>query len=261
MKLLLILALLVAGAQGDCWWTGCQPAEWGGCSQYNMDQTGKELCSDGVKSKYHCCDKGGGGGGDAKSITLDQFNRAAQTKGGSGGQDEYNLFINSFTRAQISEKIEAAKYLAHTVWESMGYTAMREMYCQNPDNLQSCRDAYGTGPGGVIYYGRGPLQLSHDYNYRAASQSIYGNADRLLNDPDLVARDKGVGWDTASYFWSANVHAHSETFGSTLKAINGALECSGGSNQENMWKRCDHYRQILGILGIPLPDRNTDCPC
>jgi predicted chitinase len=143
----------------------------------------------------------------------------------------------------------------------MGLTAMRELYCANGNNEQACRNAYGSGPGGVIYYGRGPMQLSHDYNYRAASQNIFGDPNVLLNDPDRVARESKTGWNTAAYFWSANVHDNSATFGQTLKKINGALECEGGSHGENMWKRCDHYRDILGILGLPLPDRNSDCYC
>jgi len=194
-------------------------------------------------------------------ISLDQFNRACQTRRGSGGASQHNSFIASFGKAGIRDKLEAAKYLAHTVWESLGLSAMREQFCQNSANLQRCREAYGTGPGGVIYYGRGPIQLSHDYNYRTASQSIFGDANVLLNDPDRVTRDPKTGWDTAAYFWSVNVHDNSQTFGSTLKKINGALECHGGQNGENMWKRCDHYRSILNILGIPLPDRNSDCYC
>lgn len=145
--------------------------------------------------------------------------------------------------------------------ESLGYTAMREKFCLNPANTGNCRNAYGSGPGGVIYYGRGPMQLSHDYNYRTASQNIFNNANTLLENPDRVARESKTGWDTAAYFWSANVHASAQTFGGTLKKINGELECQGGMHGENMWKRCDHYRDILKILMLPLPDRNSDCYC
>jgi predicted chitinase len=169
--------------------------------------------------------------------------------------------MSSLSRAQIVDKSEAAKYLAHTAWDSAGMSAMRELYCQNGENEENCRVAYGSGPGGVIYYGRGPMQLSHDYNYRAASQNIFGDPNVLLTDPDRVARDSQTGWDTAAYFWSANVHDNSKTFGQTLKKINGFLECDGGSAGHHMWTRCDHYRQILEILNMPLPERQADCYC
>jgi len=192
----------------------------------------------------------------------DQFDRACRTKGGSGGSDQYNSFTRSLQRARIGDRMEMAKYLAHTVWESAGLSSMREEYCQNPANLQNCRNAYGTGPGGVIYYGRGPMQLSHHYNYRDASQKIFGDVNVLLNDPDRVARDSQTGWDTAAYFWSTNVHDNSQTFGSTLKKINGALECDGGSAAKNMMIRCERYRDILQILELPLPhDKQHDCYC
>jgi predicted chitinase len=169
--------------------------------------------------------------------------------------------MNSLDRARITDKYEAAKYLAATVWESLGLTATRELYCLNPANQQACKNAYGSGPGGVIYFGRGPMQLSHDYNYRAASQNIFGDPNVLLNDPDRVARESKTGWNTAAHFWSENVHDKSKTFGQTLRRINGALECEGGSHGHHMWTRCDHYRGILGHLGLKLPHRQNDCHC
>lgn len=35
------------------------------------------------------------------------------------------------------------------------------------------------------YYGRGPLQLTWNYNYGQVSRAIFGD-NRLLNDPDMV---------------------------------------------------------------------------
>jgi len=298
LLIVFLAASFEATLADDCWWTGCQSDSWAvkGCDQYGRVEGQRRQCSGG--NEYYCCAGGGGGGGSgggsgdgggdrkkpkssevildcfctditlmfyfvrvANTITLEQFNQACRTRGGVGGADQYNSFIKSFPRAGIVDKNEAAKYLAHTVWESMGVSATREIFCLNPDNYWQCANAYGTGPGGVVYFGRGPIQLSHNYNYRAASQNIFGNPDVLLNDPDRVAREAQTGWNTAAYFWATNVHKNRQTFGSTLKSINGALECQGGSHGENMLKRCDHYRGILGMLGMPLPDRNQDCYC
>lgn len=62
------------------------------------------------------------------------------------------------------------------------------------------------------------------YNYLAASQGIF-NDDRLLKDPDMVARDDNVAWATAFWFWRKNVKklegiANGE-FGQSTRMING----------------------------------------
>lgn len=48
------------------------------------------------------------------------------------------------------------------------------------------------------YYGRGPIQLSFDYNYWRAGEAL--GLD-LLKDPDLVSTDPVVAFKTAIWFW------------------------------------------------------------
>ncbi|XP_062109555.1 mulatexin-like [Humulus lupulus] len=48
------------------------------------------------------------------------------------------------------------------------------------------------------YNGRGPVQLTHNYNYGLAGESL--GLD-LINDPDLVATDPIVSFKTAIWFW------------------------------------------------------------
>lgn len=103
-----------------------------------------------------------------------------------------------------------------------------------------------------MYYGRGMLQLTWDYNYKACSTYLY-NDDRLIQNPEQVADDPAVGWATAACYWQRAVHPTATTFGNTLKAINGALECDGGSHAENRVLRFNHYKDILRILGMPIP--------
>ena len=45
------------------------------------------------------------------------------------------------------------------------------------------------------YQGRGPVQLSWNYNYAAFSLAIYGDTSTLINDPSRVASDPH-DWDT-----------------------------------------------------------------
>ena len=126
-------------------------------------------------------------------------------------------------------------------------------------NLIICFVICRGGRQDVVYYGRGCLQVTWDYNYKACSQYLYGD-DRLLNTPDLLATDPNLSWASAAWFWMANVHAKSDTFGQTLKAINGALECDGGSHAENRVLRFNHYKQILQALNLPIP-ADSDGAC
>jgi predicted chitinase len=185
---------------------------------------------------------------------------AAKTKGGNPDVSYYNGFIASLPKADITTRAEAAKFLSHAVWETVGFQYTKEVYCQT--NMDACKNAYPANSGGrqdVVYYGRGCLQLTWDYNYKACSQYLFGD-DRLIQNPDQVANDPAIAWSSAAWFWHANVHATSATFGQTLKAINGALECDGGSHSENRVLRFNHYKQILQILNMPTPP-DSDGAC
>jgi predicted chitinase len=148
--------------------------------------------------------------------------------------------------------------LAHATWETVGFQYTKEVYCQT----NNCLNAYPNNAGGLpgkVYYGRGMLQLTWDYNYKAASSALYGD-DRLIQNPDQVATDPAIGWATAAWFWKTNVHAVSGTFGGTLKAINGALECDGGSHAENRVLRFNHYKDVLRCLNLAAP-ADSDGAC
>lgn len=182
-----------------------------------------------------------------------EFQCAAQTKNGNPDSSYHAGFLNSLSKASITDRNEAAKFLAHAAWETVGFKYTKEVYCQK--NMDECARAYPNNNGGLpgkVYYGRGMLQLTWDYNYKACSQALYGD-DRLIRNPDMVGNDPGVGWASAAWYWQANVHAVSQTFGKTLKAINGALECDGGPNSQNLVLRFNHYKQVLSCMNIPAP--------
>ncbi|KAF3548277.1 hypothetical protein DY000_02001857 [Brassica cretica] len=80
---------------------------------------------------------------------------------------------------------------------------------------------------GKNYYGRGPIQLSWNYNYAPCGQSL--GLD-LLSQPELVGSDPTVAFRTALWFWVNNVRpVLSQGFGATIRAINGKVECDGAS--------------------------------
>jgi len=132
-------------------------------------------------------------------ITQSEFDCAAATKEGHPDRSYYDGFIKSLPQASISDKNEAAKLLTHEVWETVGFQFTREQYCMN--NMTACASAYPNTKGkpGQVYYGRGMLQLTWDYNYAAASQALYHD-DRLIQHPDMVADDPVVGCATAAWF-------------------------------------------------------------
>lgn len=51
------------------------------------------------------------------------------------------------------------------------------------------------------YYGRGPLQISWNYNYGQFSNAEYGDVSTLLDNPDLVATDGNVAISSALWFY------------------------------------------------------------
>ncbi|GJN02478.1 hypothetical protein PR202_ga19832 [Eleusine coracana subsp. coracana] len=79
---------------------------------------------------------------------------------------------------------------------------------------------------GKKYYGRGPLQLSWNYNYGPAGQAIGFDG---LGDPGQGGAGPYplVSFKTALWFWMKYVHVMPQGFGATIRAINGAVECNG----------------------------------
>ncbi|KAJ2538670.1 hypothetical protein EV175_006435, partial [Coemansia sp. RSA 1933] len=100
------------------------------------------------------------------------------------------------------------------------------------------------------YWGRGYIQLTWEYNYKAASQGMYGN-NKLVQDPDIVATDEDIAWGVSFWYWKKNVHTDSKVqngqFGASVNDINGALECKGAA-QDKAKKRYAMYKAILPIF-------------
>lgn len=91
--------------------------------------------------------------------------------------------------------------LTQFMHESDGLRARREYACEHT----GCPGHYET-PGcdvaGQRYFGRGYIQLTWcGYNYRPFSMHYYGD-DRLIYNPDLVATDDSLAWNSAFWFWS-----------------------------------------------------------
>lgn len=171
---------------------------------------------------------------------------------------KYPAFTGTGTDEQ--KKREAAAFLANVARETgeLVYIEQiaRDVYCQSSAKCP-CEP-------GKEYYGRGPIQISWNYNYCSAGAAL--NYD-LRAHPELVAQDSTVAWATGLWFWMTQRGAGSYTphdaingghgFGETIRAINGTVECNGGSS-EGVNARVDFYQRFCQILGVP-PGDNLTC--
>jgi predicted chitinase len=212
---------------------------------------------------------GGGGGGNTGGsfiVSEAQFNQMFPNR---NGLYTYAGLVNAMTGwpafaktgSDTIKRQEAAAFLANVAHESDNLRATRE-YNQANWPLY-CDWNSGCAPG-QQYYGRGPIQLSWNYNYRAAGQAI--GVD-LWSNPDLVATDSTIAWKTAVWYWMTgtgaagvtphNAMVNSWGFGVTINAINGGLEC-GGRRPDAVQTRINYYRTFTGIIGVD-PGGNLGC--
>ncbi|TRX56127.1 cellulase family glycosylhydrolase [Fulvivirga sp. M361] len=140
---------------------------------------------------------------------------------------------------------------------------------------------YPAAPG-KSYHGRGPIQLSWNYNYGQVSEFLFGDKNVLLNQPELVVQDAALAFQTAIWFWMTpqfpkpsahDVMVGSWTpstydqqrnrlpgFGMTVNIINGGLECGKGTEIAKVVHRIGHYERFSGILGVTTDlDGTNDC--
>jgi predicted chitinase len=115
-------------------------------------------------------------------------------------------------------------------------------------------DQINKDPSNGNYWGRGPLQLTWNYNYDACGKAI---GQPLLDTPTLVSTDGAITWQTGLWFWMTNDGGTGKTphtaivngnFGGTINAINGGLECKG--DNEGADERIAHYKAFTQTLGV-----------
>ncbi|XP_050226916.1 endochitinase-like [Mercurialis annua] len=274
------------------------------CSQYGWCGSTSDYCGSG-KCQSQCPGSAapfnpnpgsGGGSGVGSIITAPIFDQLLKYRNDGRchaiGFYSYNAFIsaaNSFggfgTSGDLNtRKRELAAFLAQTSHETSGGWAEAPDgayawgYCFVRENNRQtyCSSNQWPCPAGRQYYGRGPIQLTHNYNYGQAGKAI--RAD-LINNPDLVATNAVISFKTAMWFWmtpqankpsSHNVIIGQWTpsgadraanrvpgYGVITNIINGGLECGRGSNNY-VASRIGFYRRYCDILGVSYGN-NLDC--
>ncbi|MFF9641042.1 glycoside hydrolase family 19 protein [Kitasatospora aureofaciens] len=168
------------------------------------------------------------------------------------------------TGSDTVRRQEAAAFLANVSHETGGLVYVVEQDTSNYPHYCDTSQPYGCPAGQAAYYGRGPIQLSWNFNYKAAGDAL--GLD-LLNHPDLVQTDPAVAWKTGLWYWNTQngpgtMTAHDAMvngrgFGETIRSINGALECNG-NNTAQMQHRISLYQGFVQILGT-VPGGNVSC--
>ncbi|KAJ7953208.1 Chitinase [Quillaja saponaria] len=276
------------------------------CSQFGFCGTTNEYCETGRGCQSQCKPSGTGGGptpkptpssggGDvAAVISADLFNQLLKHR--NDGQCEgkgfytYDAFITAarsfggFGTTGNTGKREIAAYLAQTSHETTGGWgsapdgpyAWGYCFVREKNRAAYCDPSKGPCPPGKLYYGRGPIQLTHNYNYQLAGKAI--GVD-LINNPDLVATDAVVAFKTAIWFWmtpqgnkpsSHDVITNRWTpsnadssagrvpgFGVITNIINGGIECGHGQDDQ-VASRIGFYKRYCDIMGLDY-GTNLDC--
>lgn len=134
---------------------------------------------------------------------------------------------------------------------------------------------------GKSYHGRGPIQLSYNYNYGLMSAILYGDKNILLKNPEKVSHDPVVGYMSAISFWmtpQGNKPSCHEvmagtwvptpeqiakgctegSFGVTINIINGGLEAGRGEEDGRIRRRAGHYRDITSKMGVDITGEKLD---
>ncbi|CAN0897418.1 Endochitinase EP3 [Linum grandiflorum] len=163
---------------------------------------------------------------------------------------------SGFARVGSEEdsKREIAAFFAHATHETGHFCYIEEIdgptrdYCDEENTQYPCNPSKG-------YYGRGPLQLSWNFNYGPAGEDIGFDG---VNSPETVANDPLVAFKSALWFWMNNVQqVMVQGFGATIRAINGNLECDGG-NSATVSRRAEYYSDYCRQLGVA-PGDNLTC--
>jgi chitinase len=153
-------------------------------------------------------------------------------------------------------KRELAAFLANTDHESGGFVYVRE---QNPPNDYCVANAQYPCAPGQAYYGRGPIQLSYNYNYGECGAALGKN---LLANPDEVATNGDTAFETALWYWMTRqcheaMIANSPSFGLTIRRINGDVECDG-KRPDLVASRVTKYQAFCAQFGVA-PGSDLTC--
>ncbi len=204
-----------------------------------------------------------------------------------------NPLFAKFGSAETRKK-EIAAFFAHFTQETGSGGAFQAGNFIQELNRPYNDTAYGANSNGVGFFGRGPLQLSYEHNYRKYGEATF-NGDLYVNDPEILIRNPIDGIGSALYYWCAEQRVEegcsgipgnpafkpschevitgqwtptendidanrtlASDFGVTINIINGGIECGTEVEQalQQAQNRVNYYKAYLQLLGVDvtLPD-------
>jgi hypothetical protein len=181
-------------------------------------------------------------------------------------------FLNEGDEA--TRRRELAAFLAHLTQETGGFRYLEQI---TVTRSYSVANREYSPVAGKEYHGRGPMQLSYNYNYGQFSKAYFGDKNVLLRNPELLVTDSVVSFGSAIWFWmtmqppkpachDVMVGSWEPTgydagsnrkpgFGLTLNIIN-ASQC--GKESEHADKRYGIYDRMCKYFGTT-KGKNSDC--
>ncbi|RLM55807.1 chitinase [Panicum miliaceum] len=234
------------------------------CSKWGYCGSTSDYCSDGCQSQCSGCDIGGVAYIITRSVFEDLLPYRNNALCSAWGFYTYDAFIaaaRAFPGFGTTGDAETRK-------RELEQLDQRADYCQ-PSNRWPCA-------AGKQYCGRGPMQLTWNYNYGQAREAM--GLD-LLNHPELVANDTIVSFETAMWFWmtpqSPKPSCHDVMtgqwrpspadvaagrlpgYGVTTNIINGN-QCGPGSSHYLDDNAVGFYKHFCDKLGMSYGE-NLDC--
>jgi basic endochitinase B len=133
---------------------------------------------------------------------------------------------------------------------------------------------------GESYHGRGPIQLSWNYNYGKFSEVWFGNKDSLLANPSELAHDPVMAFVSAIWFWMTpqfpkpschdimvgkwvpdsqdSAKARLPGFGAVVNVINGGVSCGSSLEEIKTAYRYRYYQFFCDYFKVPAGE-NISC--
>ncbi|MDD2791982.1 MAG: chitinase [Sediminibacterium sp.] len=205
----------------------------------------------------------------------------------------YDAFIKAAKRfpgflskgSTVQKKRELAAFLANIAHETSGgwdeapggYFAWGLYFVEEKGCSGGCDHYSDTTKklfppvAGQSYHGRGPIQLSWNYNYAQFSSFYFKKQQILLNNPALLVTDPVLSFASAIWFWITpqypkpscheimsgkwipekkdSIAGRLPGFGAVMNVINGGIEC-GGTNSQKAAYRLNYYKYFCRYFKV-----------
>ncbi|KAI3866156.1 hypothetical protein MKX03_008760 [Papaver bracteatum] len=268
LKLISVIGILVSFLTQSIVAQNCGCAAGLCCSQYGYCGTTAAYCGKGCQSgPCTTTPASPTNGASVDGIVTPAFFNGIINQAGSGCAGKSFYTRSAFLEAARSypsfgktgslddSKREIAAFFAHVTHETGFFCYKEEIRGATRDYCDEGNRQYPCVPG-KGYYGRGPIQISWNYNYGPAGKSIGFDG---LNAPETVANDPIISFKTAFWFWMNNVHSvitSNQGFGPTIRKINSG-ECNG-RKPAAVQARIKYFKDYCNQLGVA-PGDNLSC--